>query len=33
MIKPMIAMPVDEPFNDDQWVFEFKWDGVVLSFH
>ncbi len=28
MIKPMLAMPVDEPFNDDQWVFEFKWDGV-----
>jgi bifunctional non-homologous end joining protein LigD len=28
MIKPMLAMPIDEPFNDDQWVFEFKWDGV-----
>jgi bifunctional non-homologous end joining protein LigD len=28
IIKPMLAMPVDEPFNDDQWVFEFKWDGV-----
>ncbi|MDQ3969056.1 MAG: hypothetical protein M3275_11760, partial [Thermoproteota archaeon] len=28
MIKPMLAMPVDNPFNDDQWVFEFKWDGV-----
>nr|MDQ3852133.1 DNA ligase D [Thermoproteota archaeon] len=28
MVKPMLAMPVDEPFNDDQWVFEFKWDGV-----
>ena len=24
MIKPMIAMPVDEPFNDDQWGFEFN---------
>jgi bifunctional non-homologous end joining protein LigD len=28
MIEPMLAIPVDEPFNDDQWVFEFKWDGV-----
>ncbi|MDQ4067731.1 MAG: non-homologous end-joining DNA ligase, partial [Thermoproteota archaeon] len=28
MIKPMLATPIDEPFNDDQWVFEFKWDGV-----
>jgi bifunctional non-homologous end joining protein LigD len=28
MIKPMLAMPLDKPFNDDQWVFEFKWDGV-----
>jgi bifunctional non-homologous end joining protein LigD len=27
-IKPMLATPVDEPFDDDQWVFEFKWDGV-----
>jgi hypothetical protein len=23
-IETMIAMPIDEPFNDDQWVFEFK---------
>ena len=28
VIKPMLATPVDKPFNDDQWVFEFKWDGV-----
>jgi bifunctional non-homologous end joining protein LigD len=27
-IMPMLAIPVDEPFNDEQWVFEFKWDGV-----
>lgn len=24
MVKPMLATPVDEPFDDDQWVFEFK---------
>ena len=27
-IKPMLATPVDKPFDDDQWIFEFKWDGV-----
>ncbi|MFL6487462.1 MAG: DNA ligase D [Nitrososphaera sp.] len=32
LIKPMLAMPIDEPFNDDQWVFEFKWDGVRSIF-
>jgi bifunctional non-homologous end joining protein LigD len=34
-IKPMLAIPVDEPFDDDQWVFEFKWDGIrsVLFLH
>jgi bifunctional non-homologous end joining protein LigD len=28
MIKPMLATPIDEPFDDEQWAFEFKWDGV-----
>lgn len=27
-IKPMLAIAVDEPFNDKKWVFEIKWDGV-----
>ena len=26
-IHPMLATPVDEPFNDDNWLFEIKWDG------
>jgi bifunctional non-homologous end joining protein LigD len=24
---PMLATLVDEPFDDDEWVFEIKWDG------
>jgi bifunctional non-homologous end joining protein LigD len=27
-IRPMLAMPVDRLFHDDDWVFEVKWDGV-----
>jgi bifunctional non-homologous end joining protein LigD len=27
-VSPMLAMPVDEPFDRDDWVFEVKWDGV-----
>jgi bifunctional non-homologous end joining protein LigD len=23
----MLATPVDEPFDDDRWLFEIKWDG------
>ena len=26
-IKPMLAMPVKEPFDHPDWVFENKWDG------
>src|SRR5205807_2282467 len=26
-ITPMLATLVDEPFDDDQWLFEIKWDG------
>lgn len=26
-IHPMLATLVDEPFDDDQWLFEIKWDG------
>ena len=27
-IKPMLATPVNKAFNDKDWVFEIKWDGV-----
>jgi bifunctional non-homologous end joining protein LigD len=27
-IKPMLATAVDKPFDDKDWVFEVKWDGV-----
>jgi bifunctional non-homologous end joining protein LigD len=27
-IKPMLASPVEKPFNNKGWVFEVKWDGV-----
>ncbi|MEO6522856.1 MAG: DNA ligase D [Mucilaginibacter sp.] len=26
-IKPMLAILVDEPFDDPDWVYEVKWDG------
>lgn len=26
-IKPMLATPVDKPFNHPEWLFELKWDG------
>jgi bifunctional non-homologous end joining protein LigD len=26
----MLATLVDEPFDDEKWVFETKWDGVRL---
>jgi bifunctional non-homologous end joining protein LigD len=27
VIHPMLATLVDEPFTDDEWLFEIKWDG------
>ncbi|PYP88930.1 MAG: hypothetical protein DMG65_14480 [Candidatus Angelobacter sp. Gp1-AA117] len=27
VIHPMLATLVDGPFNDDQWLYEIKWDG------
>jgi bifunctional non-homologous end joining protein LigD len=27
-IKPMLATLVDKPFNNKDWVFEVKWDGI-----
>jgi len=26
-IKPMLATLVDEPFSNENWLFEIKWDG------
>ena len=26
-VKPMLATLIDEPFDDDRWLFELKWDG------
>ena len=32
-ITPMLATLVDKPFDDDDWVFEVKWDGYrALAF-
>jgi len=32
-IKPMLATLVDEPFDDEDWVYEVKWDGYrALAF-
>ena len=27
-VVPMLASPVDKAFNNKEWVFEIKWDGV-----
>ncbi|HEV3037050.1 MAG TPA: hypothetical protein VHA33_04620 [Candidatus Angelobacter sp.] len=27
VIHPMLATLVEQPFDDDQWLFEVKWDG------
>jgi len=26
--SPMLAVDGDEPFDDDQWLFDVKWDGI-----
>ncbi len=26
-VEPMLATPVDKPFDDSNWMFELKWDG------
>jgi len=32
-IHPMLATPVEKPFDGDEWLFEIKWDGYrALSF-
>jgi bifunctional non-homologous end joining protein LigD len=34
-IKPMLATLIDQPFDNKDWVFEVKWDGVraILFLH
>jgi bifunctional non-homologous end joining protein LigD len=34
-IKPMLSTLVDKPFNNKDWVFEVKWDGIrsIFYFH
>ena len=27
-VEPMLATLVDEPFSDDEWIFESKLDGI-----
>ena len=27
-VKPMLATLVNKPFDDPDWIFEVKWDGV-----
>ncbi|MGJ1435684.1 DNA ligase D [Sphingobacterium siyangense] len=32
-IEPMLATLVDQPFNDEEWIYEVKWDGYrAVSF-
>ncbi len=32
-ITPMLATPIEKPFNDKNWLFEIKWDGYrAVSF-
>jgi ATP-dependent DNA ligase len=31
-IKPMLATLIDKPFDNKDWVFEAKWDGVRAIF-
>ena len=32
-IKPMLATLVDKPFNNKEWIFEVKWDGIRSIFY
>ena len=31
-VKPMLATLIDQPFDNKEWVFEIKWDGVRAIF-
>ena len=28
VVHPMLAVPIEEPFDSDEWLFEIKWDGI-----
>jgi bifunctional non-homologous end joining protein LigD len=33
IVRPMLAVPIEEPFDSDEWLFEIKWDGYrAVSF-
>jgi ATP-dependent DNA ligase len=34
-IKPMLSTLIDKPFDNKEWVFEVKWDGLkaILFLH
>jgi bifunctional non-homologous end joining protein LigD len=32
-VKPMLATLIDKPFNNKDWVFEVKWDGIRSIFY
>ena len=33
VVHPMLAVPLEEPFESDDWLFEIKWDGYrAVSF-
>jgi bifunctional non-homologous end joining protein LigD len=32
-VRPMLAVPIEEPFDSDEWLYEIKWDGYrAVSF-
>ena len=32
-IRPMLAISVEKPFDDPEWLYEIKWDGYrAVSF-
>ncbi len=33
MMRPMLTTLVDEPFDDEDWIFEIKWDGYRALAH
>jgi bifunctional non-homologous end joining protein LigD len=33
VVHPMLAVPIEKPFDSDEWLFEIKWDGYrAVSF-
>ena len=33
VIEPMLATKIKEPFDDDNWLYEIKWDGYRIIAH